>query len=538
MAGPFSIITGLLGEQNPEDAIASWSDDEQKRNRAAVGLDANGNPLPQQTDANGNPVPPDPNAAAKTTAAGQAAASGVMQPQAEPNATKTPPSLGHLMMDLQQYDERNQGFNQALGLGFAAFAQPRDREMVSKAFNVNMPDPLKIAQTQQDLASQQQGQDRSNAIGMMINDPVKGPQIASALNMPGSTMAEKITALKAAYAADPQNIGRMITSTQLPTPDVANLEQIQRLQQQGANSSETALLTPALIAKIGGPAAEKAIGDAAAYRASHKGQTAPWVTPAGVDVAKYTQFVNDQKTISDNQADAGSTFQGTTDTLNTLRQKLGNLKNDPDLARVLSLPQDSLEKNAFQEALRNQNADWKDKIPQVLLIDPGAMRVLSDLKEATGQEYTGALQSILGHGLRPTAQEIAQVRAGYGQTQNILNFSNVRDYNTQAIDPMLTRMDQAAGKAYGDAGQIDKAPDYVRPFINPIYLHGGKYHLDDGTDVPAWETNVNKPMSDQDVQDAKAAIKANSANAWHVVDGIRRKGYDVSRLAAMPGVDQ
>ena len=160
--------------------------------------------------------------------------------------------------------------------------------------------------------------------------------------------------------------------------------------------------------------------------------------------------------------------------------------------------------------------------------------MLSDLKEATGQEYTGALDSILRHGLRPTAQEIAQVRAGYGQTPNILNFSSLKDYNAQAIDPMLTRMDQASAKAHGDAGQIDNAPDYVKPFINPIYLHGGKYHLDDGTAAPAWEKNVNKPMSDQDVQDAKAAIKQNPANTWHIVDGIRRKGYDVSRLAVIP----
>ena len=65
----------------------------------------------------------------------------MLQDGQEPNATKTPKSLGHILMDLQQYQEREQGFNQSLGMGFAAFGQPRDREMVSNMFNVNLPIP-------------------------------------------------------------------------------------------------------------------------------------------------------------------------------------------------------------------------------------------------------------------------------------------------------------------------------------------------------------------------------------------------------------
>ena len=525
------ILNPLYGD--PEQAIGDYSNSELARNRAALGEDAQGNVLPA-------PAPGTPPAVGSGQVAPPAVppappGSGMLPADQEPNATKTPQSWGSLMMDLQRSNERTQGLNQSLGLGFAAFAQPRDREMVSKVFNVDQPDPLKTVQGVQNMSGLQQSQDRMNALGQQIMDSTAGPAMAQRLNISWDE-------LKARYRADPAGTGTMIQQFASPTDQMKNLQQIQAMQQaaaqKGANSSEIALLTPALIAQIGGPASEKAIEDSAAYRASHKGQTAPWVTPAGVDIQKYNQYVEEQKTISGNQADAGSTFQGSTDTLNTLRQKLGNLKSDPDLGRILSLPQDSLEKNAFQEALRNQNADWKDKIPQVLLLDPGAMRVLSDMKEATGQEYTGALDSILGHGLRPTAQEIAQVRAGYGQTPNILNFSNIKDYNAQAIDPMLTRMDQALAKAYGDTGQIDAAPANVKPFINPIYLHGGKYHLDDGTDTPDWERNINKPMSAQDVQEAKAAIKANPANSWHVVDAIRRKGYDTSPLAVLPGSAQ
>lgn len=99
----FDAITGALGEQNPYDAVADWSNATQKRNCAAVGLDANGNPLPQQTDANGNPVPPDPNNPQNngvSAATGQALAAGQMQPNQQPQATKTDPSLGALLMNM------------------------------------------------------------------------------------------------------------------------------------------------------------------------------------------------------------------------------------------------------------------------------------------------------------------------------------------------------------------------------------------------------------------------------------------------------
>ena len=182
----FDAITGALGEQNPYDAVADWSNTTQKRNRAAVGLDANGNPLPQQTDADGNPVPPDPNnpqTNGVSAATGQALAAGQMQPNQQPQATKTDPSLGALLMNMTQYQPREQGFNQAMGAGFAAISQPRDRDWVRGIFNVNEPDPMKIGQQEQDLASQQQGQDRANSIGMIANNPAQLTALAKSLNM-------------------------------------------------------------------------------------------------------------------------------------------------------------------------------------------------------------------------------------------------------------------------------------------------------------------------------------------------------------------
>jgi hypothetical protein len=271
----FSPITGWLGEENPYDAIGDWQDEQQKRNRAAVGLDANGNPLPVDPNT-GAPVDPNnPQNNGQSASTGQALAGSQLQPNQQPQATKTDPSLGHLLMNLAQYQQREQGFNQAMGAGFAAFSQPRDREWVSKIFNVNEPDVNQIGTEQMSLAGQQQGEDRLNSLGQMIMGK-QGAAIAQSLNI---SQADLI----ARYRADPQGVGQMIQNFRQPTDALKNLQQIQTLQQaaaqKGANSSETALLTPALIAAVGPDFAQKAIEDAAAYRASHNGQPAPWVNP-------------------------------------------------------------------------------------------------------------------------------------------------------------------------------------------------------------------------------------------------------------------
>lgn len=105
-----------------------------------------------------------------------------------------------------------------MGAGFAAFSQPRDREWVSKIFNVNEPDPMKIGQQEQDLASQQQGQDRMNSLGALISGP-QGKAIADSLNI---SQADLI----ARYRADPQGVGTMIQNYRQPTDQMKNLEQI------------------------------------------------------------------------------------------------------------------------------------------------------------------------------------------------------------------------------------------------------------------------------------------------------------------------
>jgi hypothetical protein len=226
-------------------------------------------------DANGNPVAPpaaDPNNPVnngQSAATGTALASGVQQPGQQPNSTKTDPSLGALLMNLTQYQQREQGFNQAMGAGFVAVSQPRDREWVSHIFNVNEPDPMKIGQQEQDLASQQQGQDRMNSLGALISG-TQGKAIADRLNI---SQAELI----ARYRADPQGVGTMIQQFASPTDQMKNLEQIQDYlnKQPGSTSADTSFLTPSLVAAVGPDFAQKAIGDAISYRTTHGGKAAP-----------------------------------------------------------------------------------------------------------------------------------------------------------------------------------------------------------------------------------------------------------------------
>ena len=337
MSNIFGWANALTGGVDPYQEERDYADNAQKKNRTALGLDANGNPLPPQ---------PDPNQPAQSAAAGQAAASGVMPPAQQPNATKTDPSLGHILVDLQQYQEREQGFEQALGGIGAAVSQPRNRELVRGLFNTTPPDPIKSVQAQMDLAGQQQSQDRMNSLGLMINDNSPAGQkrlqdLATSLNMASPDQ------LKAAYAANPQAVSQMITQTQQPTPAVANISQIERYiggvkaNKPGTSPEALQLIRNAMLAGAAGPDAEKAVGDAMAYRSSHNGKNAPWVTGNGVDIQKYNQFTADQKTLSDTQATAGSTLAGNVARTEMLRQKVSDLQTNPGLNKILSLPNDS-----------------------------------------------------------------------------------------------------------------------------------------------------------------------------------------------------
>ena len=254
----------------------------------------------------------------------------------------------------------------------------------------------------------------------------------------------------------------MIQTYRQPTDALKNLQQIQTLQGQlkatGATTGDLSLLTPALIASVGPDFAQKAIGDAVAYRSTHNGQQAPWVGPGGVNVQAYNQWSKDQGSISDAQTTAATNLSSSLQQAVDAARSLSDLKNDPGLAKILNAPADSPLKIAARNALRSDSDTWQnDAINSVLVNDPQAMKAISELKEINGQEYTSALHSLLGHGLRPSQTEVGAVREGFGQTKNINLFGNTQDYNAQAIDPLLTRLDEAQAEGYGASSQVQKS---------------------------------------------------------------------------------
>jgi hypothetical protein len=166
----------------------------------------------------------------------------------------------------------------------------------------------------------------------------------------------------------------------------------------------------------------------------------------------------------------------------------------------------------------------------VLIKDPQAMQAISELKEVNGQEYTSALHSLLGHGLRPSQTEVGAVREGFGQTKNVNLFGGpnaLKDYTAQAINPWLTRLDEAQAEGYGSSGQLQNAPERLRPFIDKTYLTGGKMHFDGGSAPQPWESQIHKPLSPEQQATLANQIKTEPGNAFYYRDKLRRQGFDV-----------
>ena len=421
-AGPFALIQPWLSGESAQDKLRDYYNRQAQANAGAVAGDPNAPFSGEFATPPGQPAKPLP--------MGQAPPG-----PNEPQSTQTPESYGSLLMDLQQQNEAAAGFNKSLAVGLSAFSQPRDREMVSKMFDPAAPpaDPFKMGESIMNSMSMQQGQDRANQIARLVNGP-QGQSIADAMHM-------DLGVLKAAIVTDPGMPAKIAQALGTPTDAMRNLTQIPFLQQQlqknqpSATSSDIGLLTPSLVAAVGPDFAQKAIGDAISYRTTHGGKQAPWVGPGGVNVQAYNQWTKEQGDISSGQAEASSTLSGNVQKTEMLRQKISDLQNNPGLQKILALPNDSPMKIAARDALRSGNDDWKTDAVHygVLLNDPQALAAISELKEINGQEYTGAIDSLLGHGLRPSQTEVTAVREGFGQTKNIMNFTNIKDYTAQAI---------------------------------------------------------------------------------------------------------
>ena len=145
----FDSLMGMLGSPDPLDEMKAY---QARQNQANAGA------------ANAQPGAPGAPGAVGPNGANAAPPVSTLPPGQEPQGTKTPEDMGSIIIDLTRREQAKQGFNQALGMGFGAFAQPRDREAVDKMFNVTPIDATKLGQGLMQINSQQQGQDRTNSI--------------------------------------------------------------------------------------------------------------------------------------------------------------------------------------------------------------------------------------------------------------------------------------------------------------------------------------------------------------------------------------
>ena len=477
------------------------------KNRAAI--DPN-NPLP----------PPDGASPATTTPPGQV-----------PNNAKSDPDMGALIGQLTRREQANQGFNQALGMGFGAFAQPRDREAVDKMFNVAPLDASKLGESIMAANSNQQGQDRANVLGNLINGP-QGPSIAAALHMPGQNPAEQLAALKAAYAANPQSVGTMISQTQQPTPQMANLEQINNYVAQLGQSDPTKtqpvlnMIKNAMIAGMGGPEAQAAIGDAVSYK-NRTGKDAPWVANGSIDQGAYKQFQANEAQKSSDRGDAAKVLADNQNTAEELRGNLEKLREMPGLKTILA---DPAKRAAATRALTHPEVDLPTLVANNTLTDDEAAAVAT-LRKIGGASSETAMRSMAGTGTRVTQQEVGPLKDAISSTQNLNQDFDTYVHN--AVNPFITKIKKTVANAYGASGNLAHMDPEYEPWLHPIYRKGG-------AGGPAGELfkegsgaeNIPdlQPLTPGKLAWAKNEVSSYPAGKEDALDSLQQEGFDVSKL--------
>ena len=531
MAGPFDWARLLTGDRdNPEDDIGQWSDENQKRNRAALGLDANGNPVPAAPAAPAAPgaptALPGANPAADGSSPGaqaavQAQASSTLPPNQEPNATKTPVSLGHLMMNLQQYNERSQGFNQALGMGFAAFAQPRDRQMVSGMFNTTPMDPLKAAQTQMSLGQQQQGQDRANAVTQIINGP-GGQAIADQLHM-------DLGVLRNMVLSDPGAAGKIAQQLGTPTDKMRDLTQLGHMGgggpggPGGPNGSAIGDIKTGITTTIAGPENTAMLSAQDAWRKAHLGKPdseMPWQTG---NLQSFNQFTANEKSKEDDRGAASASLVDNNETAMRLQGDLETLKDSPGLKSILTTP--GKRAIAAQAMKDNDALDAPTLLAKYVGLTGPEADAIALLKRVGGATTETAMKGMAGTGTRVTQAEVGPLRDAISTTQN-LNQS-YESYIHGALNGAITRAKKTVATNFGATGNVKNMDAQYAPWLDDNFKPGGELYKE-GSGAETIQPAGLVPADE--IATVKAALKDKPYLKDEALDNWQQRGFNVKKL--------
>ena len=506
----FGSIMGAMGSPDPIDQMEAYADAQRDRNRAAVD-------------------PNDPTAG--PPAANAAGAATTMPPGQVPNSAKSDPSMGHMIAELTRRQQSEQMFNQSLGMAFGAFAQPRDREAVDRMFNTPPIDATKLGASIMAANSDQQGQDRANALGNMINGS-QGPSIAAALHMPGANPAEQLAALKAAYAANPQAVGTMISQTQQPTPQMANLEQINNYVAQLGQSDPAKtqpvlnMIKNAMIAGMAGPDAQAAVGDAMAYK-QRTGKDAPWVVNGNIDQRAYKQFTTNEAQKDADRGTATHTLAENENTANELRTGLESIRDNPALEGMLNNP---AKRALVQSIMKDPDATDVPSIIKKYALNNDEAQVIATLRRITGQSTANALHSLVGTGTRVTQQEVGPLKDAIS---TVLNFNQDYDnYLHNSLNPFITKIKKTVANSYGASGNLAHMDPELEPWLHPVYRKGsgggpaGELFKEGGgaENIP----DLQPPPPDKIAQ-AKQIIADHPFMKEDLLDNLQQQGFDVDK---------
>ena len=491
-----AILNLIYGQQNdPAQQMSDWANTQQARNRVAGGMDLQGNILPTPTPGAQPGVgsgqitgaPQDP-----TAAMAAAQQTGILPQSQEPNATKTPQSMGSMIIALQRQQEAAAGLQQSIGLGMSAFARPENRERVFKTFTPGAPmDPAKMGESLMALSSQTQGQDRMNALGQMVMDPVRGQALATKLNMSWDE-------LKARFQADPGGVGTMIQNFTAPTEAMKNLEQITTYQQQfqkdHPESSKDDLNNLATIMRAGiaGDKAQAMVLAQNAFKTKF-GVDPSWKNnPDGFAIYAAQQGQR-QEALNIRPISEGK--------VQDLENKVDAIENDPALPGLMKrlVPgQGILSLVGYTDAERG---------------------LLQKIKQATSDEYVRGLADP-GLGTRKTQQEMQYVGQSLG---GVLNASNINysDYKA-GLERLKDQLAVTHADIYGQSGDFTGMDEKYHGYINDVYRPGGA--LSEGiSGAPA-----RKPLDDA----AKQFWTDNQGKVPKaaLLEHLRNLNYDTSGL--------
>ena len=315
-----------------------------------------------------------------------------------------------------------------------------------------------------------------NTIGRLVNGP-QGAQIAQQLGMSQEQ-------LRAAYLADPNSIAKMITTTQQPTPVMADVRQATAwMQQQGwdpqrIKDTQNLIMTGVVKSQ---DLAQMEL-DRQAYKAKH-GVDPSW---AG-NPSAWRQSVQNTAQLNESVNAARDVHGKNIATITDMNNRVQAIKNNPALDSVLN--SSGLKKQAAKSLLLTDPLTpintLIQSLPAGVSFSPAELGVIDNIRQLKGQEYGAALQRLSM--ARPAAAEITGIQNGLGQVQNL--DLDPKTYKEQALDDMDEMLKTARANSFGASQNFRDMPEDLRPYADPQYLKGGTRNLE-GSGSEDWADKV------------------------------------------------